>query len=128
MSMALFSSLCHGQIIKSPIDSIRIYYVELSFKNSEVITPDILKQMPITRTALIVDANKLASIKEQINRLTIDSVKPRYFQTYVLCELYLKKRKKQLQMNEEEHYLMKSHYYGHNERLFALIYPKGATN
>ena len=124
MLSTLFPSLCECQIIRSPIDSIRVYYVELSLRNAEPISIDLLKHIPITKSTVISDTQQLALIKRNINMLTPDPKTYKYFDTHVLCELYIKRHKKLLQINGEKRYLLNGKYYSPFEDLFSLLYPK----
>lgn len=124
LSLSIVTSPCFGQLYKKGIDSIKVYYIDLRYKNIEPIKPDMLKRFPITKTSTIIDPKQLSLIRQKLNLLTIDLTQHTYFDTHMLCEFYYKGKRKALQANGDQFYYFNGRYYKPSGDLFALLYPE----
>jgi len=121
---ALGPGIGSGQLLKRQIDSIRIYYASITYKNLTVVSADDLKAFPIAKTRLISDRTTLSLIEKSINHLVPGANKRKYFDTRVLCEIYFGKKIKRLSIDTQKLYLWRSKVYDQSEELFRRLYPE----
>jgi hypothetical protein len=110
------------------IDSVRIYYMDLSYHNRTPISPDRVKTFPLTQLLVIKDSQKLSLIKEKLSLLRKADIKFKNFDPRVLCEIFFNKKKATILINGTKYFYFRSKTFMPEESLFKLLYPKPENN
>jgi hypothetical protein len=106
------------------IDSIRVYYMDLTYLNITPIKPQWIKTYPITKTFLIQDSLTLQEVRSGLKQLKRSAINFSVFDPRVLCEIYTKRRKRTLLISGVKYIHYRGRIFEPSDSLFKILYPQ----
>lgn len=107
-------------------DSIRVYYIPVSFLSHLPITnPERVKTFPLSNHFTITDTAQIALFKQAMTSLERSDIPFKVFDIRVVCELYERKRSRQLQINGTKYIRYRKKYFKPSASLLSIIHPAG---
>lgn len=105
-------------------DSIRVYYIPISYLNITPINAERVKTFPLTKTFVIKDSVLLVDVMNGIKKLKRSTIIFAHFDPRVLCVICRGKRKRNLLINGTKFIYYRRQTFEPSEYLFKLIYPQ----